>query len=571
MIKHLIRFGVISLLLLPVVSGLGVTFSLAFGYFPILGSYSLSLDNFIHLFSLPSFWTITLRTVIIGVSSTLISLFLTYAFLVFCSNRPRLYLVISQSLSPLLSIPHMTVALGVIYLFSVSGTLGRLLYWISGEQIDFTFAPDSQGYGMILALVIKEVPYLILMSLGAHHQIKSSQFITISRTLGYSYSKSWLYVVLPIIHRQIRLPILATLVFSLSSPEHNILLLPRNATGLTGFSIDLYNYSDLSYQMIAAASATFIIVLCLLVILLWSVSEKLLSKLFKVAYFHRGKRYYPFDNTLSVIFGVMTIILPLIGILSLVVMFLWSFSKIWRYPDILPTRISLENWLNVSLYYSATVSSLLIACASVIISLILTIIFLETENSKNIPKLTENNMFSSFSRVLTFLVYIPLITPQISFVFGLKLILSSISSSIPFLLISLIYGHIIFVFPYILISLISPYKHFDSRYISTAQCLGHSYLSANFKVKWPLLKAPILFSCAIGFTVSLSLYLPTLILGGGRYTTISVETIALASGGNPRVTALLTIIQTLLSLLVMYSAILFAKKRYTHQVSPSDK
>ena len=61
-----------------------------------------------------------------------------------------------------------------------------------------------------------------------------------------------------------------------------------------------------------------------------------------------------------------------------------------------------------------------------------------------------------------------------------------------------------------------------------------------------MLLTPVLTAAAIGTAVSVAQYLPTLLVGGGRVTTLTTEALALASGGNRRLTAAYALLQTLL-------------------------
>ena len=58
----------------------------------------------------------------------------------------------------------------------------------------------------------------------------------------------------------------------------------------------------------------------------------------------------------------------------------------------------------------------------------------------------------------------------------------------------------------------------------------------------------VLTAAAVGFAVSVGLYLPTLILGGGRLTTVTTEAVSLAAGGNRRWIGLYGVLQLLLPL-----------------------
>jgi putative thiamine transport system permease protein len=59
-----------------------------------------------------------------------------------------------------------------------------------------------------------------------------------------------------------------------------------------------------------------------------------------------------------------------------------------------------------------------------------------------------------------------------------------------------------------------------------------------------MLLRPILTAAAVGFAVSVGQYLPTLLIGGGRVTTLTTEAVALASGNDRRRIGLTALMQT---------------------------
>ena len=57
---------------------------------------------------------------------------------------------------------------------------------------------------------------------------------------------------------------------------------------------------------------------------------------------------------------------------------------------------------------------------------------------------------------------------------------------------------------------------------------------------------PALVASAVGFAVSVGQYLPTVLIGAGRWPTITTEAVALASGGNRRIIGVYAFVQMLL-------------------------
>ena len=67
-------------------------------------------------------------------------------------------------------------------------------------------------------------------------------------------------------------------------------------------------------------------------------------------------------------------------------------------------------------------------------------------------------------------------------------------------------------------------------------------------VKCPQILRPVLVTLAVGFSVSIAQYMPTLWLGAGRFPTLTTEAVALSSGGSTGILAAQALWQLLLPL-----------------------
>ncbi len=103
------------------------------------------------------------------------------------------------------------------------------------------------------------------------------------------------------------------------------------------------------------------------------------------------------------------------------------------------------------------------------------------------------------------------------------------------------------------------YRAYDQRMSDVALTLCGSPWKAFIKVKIPILLRPILLTMAIGFSVSVAQYLPTLFIGAGRYDTITTEAVALAGGSDRRIVAVYALCQLLAPLILFSMAILIPK------------
>lgn len=82
-----------------------------------------------------------------------------------------------------------------------------------------------------------------------------------------------------------------------------------------------------------------------------------------------------------------------------------------------------------------------------------------------------------------------------------------------------------------------------------------------WQVKWPLLRAALAASLALGFAVSVAQYLPTLYVGAGRFNTVTTEAVTLAAGGQRSLSAAYAWLQWLLPVLMFALAARLGRAR----------
>lgn len=182
-------------------------------------------------------------------------------------------------------------------------------------------------------------------------------------------------------------------------------------------------------------------------------------------------------------------------------------------------------------------TTLAVAGVSTLIALVLTILCLEREY--------ETGRGRGGGALL--LIYLPLIVPQISFMFGLQVL--SIWLGVDASFSALVLAHLVFVLPYVFLSLSDPWRAHDRRHDLIAAGLGMSRARTLIRIRLPMLTRAILTAAAVGFSVSVGQYLPTVLIGAGRLTTVTTEAVALAAGGNRRVIGVYAFMQTLLPFL----------------------
>jgi putative thiamine transport system permease protein len=129
----------------------------------------------------------------------------------------------------------------------------------------------------------------------------------------------------------------------------------------------------------------------------------------------------------------------------------------------------------------------------------------------------------------------------------------------------LLWSHLIFVVPYVFLTLSGPYRQFDDRYSWLALSLTGRRAHSFWRIKLIILLRPILYAFATGFAVSIAQYLPTIFVGAGRFATLTTEAVALASGSDRRLMAIMALWQQLLPLIVFALATLIPVYRFRHR------
>ena len=552
-----IRFfpGVTLLLFLgPIVAGLIGTLLPAFGYLPSLGGEHLSLDPWRTLFATPGLGKAISLTLLTGIGSTAIAFLLTV--LVFGGGHGTVaFNRAKRAMTPLLAVPHLAMAVGLAFLLSPSGWIARLISpWPSGWETppDIALVQGPFGIALTLGLIIKEMPFLLLMTFAALGQIRADDQIRMARSLGYGPVQAWLKLVLPVIYPQIRLPIYAVLAFSLSVVDMAMVLGPTTPPTLAPLILRWFNDPELTMRFQAAAGAILQLLIVLGAIACWRLVEVVSARLFR-PWLVGGRRGGGGHGARISGWSGLILVFCLAGG-SLLSLLAWSAAGRWRFPSFFPEALSLKTWMTQadSLIEPAW-TTFVVGLAATLIALILVIGCLEHESRQQ---------RRPGPGALT-LIYIPLLIPQIGFLFGVQVVL--VWAKLDGGWVGLIWSHLLFVLPYVFLALADAYRALDPRYIRIALMLGTSPLRVLFRIRLAMLLRPVLIASAVGFAVSVAQFLPTQFIGAGRLSTLTTEALSLAAGGNRRVVGLFAIVLAALPLIGFALAALIPAWRFRHR------
>ncbi|WP_291297672.1 ABC transporter permease [Elioraea sp.] len=534
----------LALFLGPIAAGLGGTLAPAFGWLPAIGGEAITLAPWHALFSTPGF-TATLRvTITTGFTATLLSLGIVVLFCASCHGT-ALFRRTQAMLAPMLATPHAALAIGFAFLAAPSGMVARLLSpWATGwmRPPDIGTVNDAAGFALIAGLMLKEVPYLLLVTFAALNQVKAAPLMRAARTLGYGPVTGWLKVVYPLVHPQIRLPVYAVLAFSLSVVDVAMILGPGNPPTLAVLVVRWFSDRDLAMWFPASAGALLLAAIVLGSILLWRLGEGAVARTLR-PWLTGGARGGSGAALAGAMTGALSITLAL-SLAAVLVLALWSFAGPWRFPDALPRTFTLATWAGqVQELAHPARTTLMVGAAATVIALALALLCLEAEQRFGLAP----------GRTALWLLYLPLLLPQVAFLFGLQVLL--VRAGIDGTHGAVIWAHLLFVLPYVFLTLADPWRAIDPRLARNAASLGAGPWRVFLAVKLPVMLRPILIAAGIGFAVSAGQYLPTLFAGAGRITTLTTEAVTLAGGSDRRIVGAYALVQALLPLAVYAAAI----------------
>ena len=544
---------VIALLTMPVALGVGLTVLPAFGYLPALGGNAFTLQHWQALFASPGLGDSVLVSLQAGVLTPLLALSIVLMFLAGISGS-GLERWIRRLVAPLLAIPHAAAAFGLAFLIAPAGLLARL---VSPELSGWTRPPDALivndpwGLSLMLGLLIKEIPFLLLMALAALPQCDPQRRVAMARSLGYSPVVGWLLTVLPALYPLVRLPVYAVIAFASATVEVAMILGPTLPATLSVAVLQWFSDPDLAWRFQAAAGALLQLAVTALAMLVWRVLEALAALLGRrwlaAGQRRRGESSVRVAGTLGVWLAAG------LALGSLLALLLNSFAGFWRFPDNLPAAWTVQTWSRALPELGGPLANTLgIAAASTAIALILAVAVLEGEQRhgrRATPAL--------------WLLYVPLVIPQIAFLFGL-IVATEFLRWVPDWRLVL-FAHLLFVLPYVFLALSEAYRRLDPRWTQLAATLGATPWRSFWRIRLPLLLGPVLTAAAVGIAVSVGQYLATQLPGAGRVPTLTSEAVALASGGNRSIIAVWALLQALLPMLGFLLALYVPRLVWRHR------
>jgi putative thiamine transport system permease protein len=467
-----------------------------------------------------------------AVGSTLASLALALV-LVTHLHGTRAWHALTRALGPMLAVPHAAFAIGLALLVMPAGVIARLLVPVLGWNAppDWPTVNDPNAFGLTLVLLFKETPFLLwhLVALLARPELalQVRGWLAAGRTFGYGDGAIWWRVLWPLLVPRLAWPLLAVLAYGLTVVDLALIVGPASPPTLAVLAWQALQDADAQRNAEGAAAvlllaltlAACVALLALLALLLrrvWAARAR--DGVRGVA--SRGRAVTALWSALLALYGAVVALL----VLS-------SFTGVWSFPSLWPQSWTDAAWQQVRTSASTLGLSAALAGIAASTSLALVLLWLEATPAH-------------WDRRVMPLVLAPLVVPALLLMVGLYTL--ALPLRLDGTVTGLAWVHTLAALPYVFVALAPAWRSFDRRYEHTALALGRSRAAFWWRVKAPLLAAPMAAALAVGFAVSVAQYLPTQFIGAGRHATVTTEAVTLASGGQRHTAAAFALLQALL-------------------------
>ncbi len=253
-------------------TALGLGLARSFGHFPAIGLTGPNLDAYVTILTEPSFLRSLGLTLWIALASTAFAaaIALGAALLLRQTFPGRALATFLFQMN--LTIPHIVAAIGILYLFSQSGSFARLAHatHLISAPADFpALVFDPHAIGIILAYVWKEVPFIGLILL-AQMQAIGTDFEAVARAHGATRIQAIRFVLVPMLLPALFGASALTFAFAFGAYEIPALLGASFPKALPVLTYESFTDVDLAARPVAMAMAVIIALIGAVVLALYA-------------------------------------------------------------------------------------------------------------------------------------------------------------------------------------------------------------------------------------------------------------------------------------------------------------
>jgi putative spermidine/putrescine transport system permease protein len=267
---YLLLAPALAIILILFFGGLAVAVMRSFNYMPTIGLTRPDLQAYAAVLTDPGFLQSFALTFHIAFTSTVIAAVIAVAAALLLRRIRVGRAVITVLFQLNLTVPHIVGAIGILYLFSQSGSFARLGHAVGliERPADFpALVFDPYAIGIILHYVWKEVPFIGIIVL-AQMQTLGTDYEVVARSLGASRWQAFRHVLLPLILPGVLAASAIVFAFTFGAYEVPLLLGASHPQALPVLAYKTYTDVDLAARPQAMAMA--VIIAALSAVMIWA-------------------------------------------------------------------------------------------------------------------------------------------------------------------------------------------------------------------------------------------------------------------------------------------------------------
>lgn len=165
-----------------------------------------------------------------------------------------------------------------------------------------------------------------------------------------------------------------------------------------------------------------------------------------------------------------------------------------------------------------------------------------------------------YVKVINGFLYLPLIIPGLIITLGIHF--TFIKLGVVETVLGVVLVHSVVTLPYFIKAVVAGYHTIDSNYYSLGKIIGFTRLQGYIHITLPKLFPSLIVGSSLVVIVSFAQYVTTLIIGGGKIITLPIIIYPYISGGNFRMSSILSIIFVAVNFVLIFSFEKFMKKIY---------
>jgi putative spermidine/putrescine transport system permease protein len=235
-------------------------------------------------------------------------------------------------------------------------------------------------------------------------------------------------------------------------------------------------------------------------------------------------------------------------------MLFWAFSNRWFYPGVLPQQWGLRAWEYIfgtagSQIVSAVAQTIAVAGATAAISVMI-----------GLPAGRALGLYSFKGKdQIAMLLTLPIIVPPLCVAMGLHLWFIRLGLAESFIGVVLV--HLTFCLPYAVFVMWGVFSNYNPDFEAQARSLGASATVVVLRVTMPLILPGVIVAALFSFLLSWSQYLVTLIIGGGKISTLPIILFSLMASGDRPVAAAVSLVFVMPAFLALLFSARFLGRR----------